>query len=374
MNNKAWNIVEVDESSINDLAQLGADIYGQNSELANTWFLKWQYFNNPAGNVVIWVARDRTTSKLAGSYSVIPIRMKIDSIVSMGSLSLNTMTHPDYRNQGIFKALAERTFESCCAKSIILTIGLPNANSYPGFTGALKFKDIGLRDLLIKPISVKFMIKKILRYDLLVRFVNVFADISIKLFTFASSPRRFRDTNIDNIEVAEVIEFENDFDEFWLRASRKYRNMVVHDSKYLNWRFLKCPTRRYTTFKATIEGKLVGYIVATVDEHLSHNCRIVFIVDLMVDSIDAISVYGMLISRIEEWANINGADCMGIHIPPHLEFYNIMKKYGYLNVPRMFLGGSQSFIVRSHSERNFADKELINFSNWYLMDGDNDRP
>jgi hypothetical protein len=320
----------------------------------------------------MWVARDKQNSKLAGSYSVIPLRMKLGNKEVTGSLSMNTMTHPDYRKQGIFKVLAEKTFESCQSKNIPITIGLPNANSYPGFTGALKFKDVGSRSLLVKPFNAGFVIDKFIKNKFVKKVLSPVANVGLKLCAVKGLWSRSYDPKVSIVEVSA---FGKEFDEFWNKVSKDYNNIVVRDGRFLNWRFVSCPTRNYKTFKAVIQGEMVGYLVVSVDKHHSYDCQVAFIVDLVVNSkLDKDSVYKALVLAAEKWAISNKADFIGMHVPPHLESCKMLKKFGYIDVPKRFIGGSQAMIVRPHLQDSIIDEQALDFSNWFLMDGDNDRP
>jgi len=372
MNERSWHACEADRSSLKDLAELGAAVSGKDSEVANQSFLDWQYYNNPAGDVVTWVARDDGRSRLAGSYSVIPLRMKINDRIVTGSLSMNTQTHPEYRKQGIFKTLGEKTFDSCRSRNILLTIGIPNNNSYPGFTGALKFADVGSRQLLIRPFSARFVVDKLIKNKLLNKVVLPFANAGIRTL----SARGVFNRSIDrNIRIEGTTDFGPEFDLFWTQISGNYRNMVVRDSKFLNWRFVRCPTRKYTTFKAMMDGEMVGYAVASIDKHHSYDCRVSFIVDLMVHPrTDRRSVCKALVLNVERWAMASKVDFIGMHLSTHEDLYRILKKIGYIRVPDRLVGAPQALIIRPHSEELVGDDQIMDLLNWCLMDGDNDRP
>ena len=95
---------------------------------------------NPSGKAIIWLAIDPTSeNKIVGQYVVIPIRVLLRGEEKMGSLSLNTLTHPKYRRMGIFTTLANLTYKKCKNENIVLTYGFPNQNSYSGFIKKLGF-------------------------------------------------------------------------------------------------------------------------------------------------------------------------------------------------------------------------------------------
>lgn len=73
-------------------------------------------------------------------YGVLPCYLEADGAAVLAAQSADTMTHPGHRNQGLFVALAERTFALCREHGIRLLFGFPNQNSLPGFLGRLEWR------------------------------------------------------------------------------------------------------------------------------------------------------------------------------------------------------------------------------------------
>src|SRR6185295_4439504 len=86
----------------------------------------------------------------AAFYGVFPVLVLISGKEVLAAQSGDTMTHRDHQKKGLFIKLAQRTFETCREKGIELVFGLPNSNSYHGFTKKLNWQhkdDIGRFDL-----------------------------------------------------------------------------------------------------------------------------------------------------------------------------------------------------------------------------------
>jgi len=111
-------------------------------------FLRWQYRDNPAGEIVGFnaVCEDET---VAAHYVAMPIYMKIDGKVSKGLLSLNTATHPEHRGKRLFTILADKTYGYATEQGYEYVIGVANANSTHGFLKHLGFQ-------LVSPLKVRF--------------------------------------------------------------------------------------------------------------------------------------------------------------------------------------------------------------------------
>lgn len=109
-------------------------------------FIKWQYKDNPNGEVVGFDAY--AGDVLAAHYATIPIVMNVYGQERKGLLSLNTATHPDHRGKRLFSVLAEKTIELAKESGYEFVIGAANANSTHGF-----LKNLGF--YLISPLDVK---------------------------------------------------------------------------------------------------------------------------------------------------------------------------------------------------------------------------
>lgn len=103
-------------------------------------YLEWLYFSNPLGHVVGFDAMDGDV--LAAHYACIPTRVGD----SLGLLSLNTATHPDYRGKGLFQKLAQMTYEHG-NKEFNYVVGVANAQSAATLVKRLGFTDIGRLNL-----------------------------------------------------------------------------------------------------------------------------------------------------------------------------------------------------------------------------------
>jgi GNAT superfamily N-acetyltransferase len=70
-------------------------------------------------------------------YGVIPTRVWYNGKTILAAQSADTMTHPDYRNMGLFTELANLTYALCEQEGVGLVFGFPNENSMPGFVNKL---------------------------------------------------------------------------------------------------------------------------------------------------------------------------------------------------------------------------------------------
>lgn len=103
------------------------------------------------GHAVIgFIAVHKPTNSPAAYYGVFPLKALINSKEILIAQSGDTMTHKDHQKKGLFISLANMTFEACRKEGIEIIFGLPNKNSYRGFTqklGWIHLDDIDRYDL-----------------------------------------------------------------------------------------------------------------------------------------------------------------------------------------------------------------------------------
>jgi hypothetical protein len=105
-------------------------------------YLDWLYFQNPQGFVVGYDAINN--GRVVAHYACIPI--EIEGFSQKCLLSVNTATHPDFQGLGIFKLIAQQTYDTY-TRSFSSVIGVANGNSEKTFIEKLGFMKFGNLDL-----------------------------------------------------------------------------------------------------------------------------------------------------------------------------------------------------------------------------------
>lgn len=85
-------------------------------------------------------------------YGVLPCFIKYDGKLILAAQSVDTMTHPEHRLQGLFKQLARLTFKLCAQERIKVIFGFPNQNSVKGFLD-LDWETSEIMELYLIPVE-----------------------------------------------------------------------------------------------------------------------------------------------------------------------------------------------------------------------------
>jgi hypothetical protein len=105
-------------------------------------FYKWRFLENPFGPPMVSLLWDGST--LAGHYAVSPMQSRIRRTNVLTAQSMTTMTHPDYRSQGVFMKLATDLYTRMADMGVRMVWGFPNTQSHYGFIQRLGWSDIGV--------------------------------------------------------------------------------------------------------------------------------------------------------------------------------------------------------------------------------------
>lgn len=103
-------------------------------------FKHW-YIDNPMGRVISFNAF--YGDMLVAHYACVPYKMKICGRVAMGLFDMATVTHPEHRGKGLFKRLAQITYDYAREHGYEFVLGVANANSFPGYMKYFPFTNIG---------------------------------------------------------------------------------------------------------------------------------------------------------------------------------------------------------------------------------------
>lgn len=143
----SWRVREAEPGDLDLIRDLYRAVRGQNRPET---YDRWRYLASPFGPApgTLAVADGRAV----GFYTLWPTPLRIGSAAVAGAQSMDTMTHPDFRGQGVFVALARACFELAHERGIRLLYGFPNGESFPGFVRRLEWTHAGDIPHWIRPI------------------------------------------------------------------------------------------------------------------------------------------------------------------------------------------------------------------------------
>jgi len=223
-----------------------------------TWLERWHwmYRENPAGNAKVWLAE--VGDRIVGQSAVIPVRMKCGREVVTGFQSIDTLTHPDYRGQGIYTTLAQQAYAEAASEGMHVGYRFPNRNSHPIAVKKLDWFDVAQRRIMFKPCNWRNIVALKIRNRPLSWVTAIGAGLA---FSLATLTRSRRPPVGAGVTVGEVDSFDDRINTFWDRVCKCHQVMVVRDKSYLNWRYADAPGVKYTILLAEGGAEIEGYLV-----------------------------------------------------------------------------------------------------------------
>jgi len=347
-----YQIKKNDCSNLEELITLSKSYYST-GDIIDKRYLEWQYLKNPYGLPFLFTSKDTLTDQLAGQYLVIPLEYQISGEKLAGSLSLNTLTHPDHQGKGLFTKMAKATYADCEASNNNFTIGFPNPLSYPGFVKKLNFSHLGDIPLLIKPLKPINILRSYFQKEKEKHGGEI-------ILEQVSSKK-----NIHQLDFHNQTD-ENKYNAFWNKIMSNYPISANKDFKFLKWRYNDHPTKKYKVYYIENNGEIDGVIILRA-EHV-WGFKVGLIMDFMTNEPSKNSKF-LLKHASKIFKNLKLDFITALHTP--IKEYNILKKNNFYKIPQKLLPQKIHFIVRSNKKFN-NEEMILKLENWKLTFGDYD--
>lgn len=284
-------------------------------------YWNWRFRDNPATGPAISLAWDG--GKLAAHYAVSPVVMQIAGEPRLTALSMTTMTHPDFRGQGLFVRLASDLYDRLQQQGYFMVWGFPNDQSHRGFVRDLAWRDIG------------------------------------EIPMFQSDLSSLREQPRASDAVQELLGFDARADRLWSTICSDYDLSVQRDRRFLDWRYSLNPQNKYRILGYSQGDELLGYVVFK-----SYQAEVDIVDVLAVEdrSIGVELVRGVMALALQE----EGARGLNMWQPFRYGLHLELEKLGFRNgSPVTYLGARLLNKVR-------VSLDVTDLRRWHFSMGDSD--
>lgn len=345
-----------DEYGIFELWKLTLSRGEDNPEQWRRWW-NWRYKENPAGTGISWVADDG--GKIVGHDGLIPVKMKIGDQLVTAFQSGDTMTHPDYRHQGIYKKIATKAYSEAKENGFCIGYGFSNADSYAIAVNKLDWLSVAPRQIWIKPFRWRNTVDLMVKNKYAATFLALGGRLIFnRLVVMTRKPPAIKDVIIN-----QASSFNNRINAFWDKICRQYQIISVRDRDYLNWRYVSAPDVTYSIYLAEKSGEICGYLVSRVKPWDNTSLGVVF--DILAESAE---VAQCLISRAVSQFIDDRVDAVFCRIVENRILPCALKRSGFFTVP---FAKEMPFNVHSVNS-GIAEEFLKDPHNWFIQVGDSD--
>jgi GNAT superfamily N-acetyltransferase len=330
MDRSSWKLVLGNAATLPLVRDLFQTVWNEHLSLEQ---LQWRYFSNPLGNSPLVVAWDANRGRLAGIISASPVELSVDDRRLNGAQAIDAMTHPDYRNQGVFLGLASECVRQCGEAGHEALYGFPVDSSFNGFINRLQWSYAGKIPIWFRPIAP---LRRILGSSFFLR----------------------KAANDDVEHMSPSADMLNAFFAAYIDEPRTCR--VVRSGRWLMWRYHLASGRNYRWYtRRDNSGALIAWAVCQYCEHT----KVGRLAELWALAPDG---YARMLRAI-----VNDADRLDVqYLRASLQRPEINKhlwRAGFIRAPRK---GSK-LIVRSLMDSTYP-ASLAPGSHWRINGGDFD--
>jgi hypothetical protein len=228
--------------------------------------VRWQYWENPFGEVRSWVWEDE--GKLVAHYAGMPVPLLAAGVPAVGAVGIDAATLSSYRGQGLFEQLCTAVYRDCGEHGIPVTLCYPNANSLRGFVKAGGLP-VGELATFVLATDADWLAR---RFHLPRPVAAVLAGVAFR--AGARAPARAGSAR-------ECEGVPSGIPTLWEEAGHATRWGIRRDRSWWEWRYERKPAADYRFFECREGGRLRG--AAVTAERQDFGGRFVMLLELMTD-------------------------------------------------------------------------------------------
>lgn len=236
------------------------------------WYFNQNPYNPPQENMM-YVMRESLSSdapesgkKVIASDGLYPFDLYIDGKVYKSAHSVESMTHPDYMRQGIFRQMTENSLAKAKEHGLDLVLGLANSNSYGAYV-KFGWRTLFEKRLFVRPVRIATRLRRRIRIPLLPTVGAFFYGVydSFRRMGLRAALKGYRSEVLDAVP-AEV-------EACYLKYRDQFGAHIVRDYRYLNYRYNQRPDKKYTAITIRKEGADAseGFAVVRVCPQKGHS-------------------------------------------------------------------------------------------------------
>ena len=353
-----WLVREYQEGDEERIFELVKAVQGERVPEKERWLRgwEWMFVDNPDNTSIIWLAEH--DSKILGQYPAIIETMKVEDKIIKGAQLIDTMTHPEYRRQGICSTLGKKALNKMENGGVQFVYCFPTQEVYPLHIKS-SWLDVCAFQVMIKPLNLKNILQKYFVHNrLLLNILTASGNLIIKaIFRSKKVPDE------DTLKVRKISYFDDHINEFWNTISNDYNIIRIRDKKYLNWRYVEVPNSDYTIYMAEEEDEICGYIVLGCRNEDSLMWGHVY--DILALTGREEEIMQHLIAKAVEYFKAKGVDAIFSKMVANEAYRKSFLRNGF--IPRF---RSKGRFIAYNASKEIYDKFLKNPENWFIQQGD----
>lgn len=348
---RKWSVRSYAPGDDERVAHLYEEVYGQPMPVERyRWKLLEMPWSLSAPNV--WVAD--AGQRLVGHYAATPLRFKLGNEVLTVGHTGDAMTHPDFRRQGVFSAVAQTAHKAWATAGVPFMVGVPNdqwiSRRAPlGYTE--QFKLVWFR----RPLRLDRLLARRYRLPSLLRRVVTLTGRAWNALWKVPLGRA------GEVLVSSVSRPGPAFDALWQELKGHYQALYVRDRAWLTYRYGQAPGYDYHILLAQRSGHPVGYLVYRLTGRNAH--IVAWIADLFTAPGDKVARTALLRTAMEAMVAA-GAGSVHVLLSPQAPLVSTLRRAGFWRARGEF----DASLVRLEQPLPDLSRPEV----WFTMTGDYD--
>ena len=336
------------EEDEEELFHLYRDVFGHEMTEASRRRWAWQYRDNPRsdGAPEIWVAREG--GRILGQYASMPVRLWWGDREVRASWGMDVFLREEVRGQGVGALLFDTWSQNV---DVALGLGL-TTSSYS------LFQKLGYRDVGPVPFYRKILDPVAVLARRVGRAAATIAGPVVGAALRSLNPEA--QEGGAGVAVRPATGFGPEYDRLWARARSSYAMCVRRDAAYLQWKYERCPHRRYAQWEARRGEDLVGFAVSRHEDY--RGLRLGWITDIFTEASDGAARQALLSAVLADFRQARVARAQAFSL--HAGLGNDLQRRGFSRAR-----SPMQFCVRS---RVGGDAVLADPGRWHVVFGDSD--
>lgn len=253
---KEWSVIPYIKE---DLPKIEA-FFKKNYQGAGTYgsmgLFHWKIVTNYIQPGILNIIKDNET--IAAITSLVPKRLYFKNRKVIVSEIGDTYVDVNYRRNGLFTIVGNKTRKDATDEGIHFVYGLPNKLALPGWKKRANFRvmeNLIVRSF-IRPTDFRSILQKKIHWSLSMIFGSFLTLVSFIYFRFkvlVSYTNR-------SLSIHEEDHLPDDWDDFWTKAKEGFDFIIERDRSAMEWRYFKNPNK-YKYIFIRKNNVLVGYLI-----------------------------------------------------------------------------------------------------------------
>ena len=318
------------------------------------WLFDEDPYDPPGGNMM-FVMRDRDAGgKMIASDGLIPFDLKLGDRVVKAAHSVKSMTHPDYKRQGIFRTMTENSLCQGARQGVQVVLGFANKNSYPAYQ-KFGWTTLYPRSVYVFPSDISRKIEAKTHSRVLGKMGNL-------CFRIATDLKRSGLHALKNYRVQTFRKVPPEAGELWDKYQDKFENLIVRDMTYLRWRYDGRPDRSYQTILLSDSEGPAGYLI--LRQSVANGKPMVCVTENFTDP-DNIESISALAEAVIAYCRKNESAYAVVCSAGYGKYDEVFRRYGF--VPQK---GQGNIVIVKSLDPTISEETLAGAEHWHMTQGD----